>query len=299
MTKKLPKILIGLSIAIFLLSIFHFLFFDKILAADLNFQPSYPWGEGEQPIGGLVSKFYIYALAIVGVVALGAIIYGGILYTVSSGSPSQQQEAKNWITGAIWGVVLLAGAVLLLRTINPELVKLTEPGDLIDKNITITSLTKNASTLLFIQEQGEIGSNKKFNSLEALDYLNGVASVKNPCTALLISGGSDCVQLNGIRQTTLDEIKNLSLEIGSSNVFITGATESRIHSSGQYSHENGYKVDLRLDDELTNYIEQKFQSAGYRTESNGSQSPVYINPSTGSVYTKEGNHWDISVIPKI
>jgi lipoprotein-anchoring transpeptidase ErfK/SrfK len=86
----------------------------------------YPWCGKNKPtdIADLVSKFYNYALAAVGVAALGAIIFGGIKYTVSAGNPSGQTDAISWITGAVWGLVLLLGANLLLRTINPKLVNL-------------------------------------------------------------------------------------------------------------------------------------------------------------------------------
>ena len=86
---------------------------------------NYPWCGGEKTdIAGLIKKFYNYALAAVGVAALGAIIFGGIKYTVSAGNPSGQSDAISWITGAVWGLVLLLGANLLLRTINPNLVNL-------------------------------------------------------------------------------------------------------------------------------------------------------------------------------
>ena len=95
----------------------------------------YPWCEIKELGGseGLIGKFYTYALAVVGVAALGAIIYGGILHTVSSGNASQQTEARAWIWGAVMGVMLLLGAYLLLNTVNPELVKLTDPSGLIEK----------------------------------------------------------------------------------------------------------------------------------------------------------------------
>lgn len=85
----------------------------------------YPWCKDKpEDIGDLVGKFYNYALAAVGVAALGAIIFGGVKYTVSAGNPSGQADAIQWITGAVWGLILLLGANLLLRTINPKLTSL-------------------------------------------------------------------------------------------------------------------------------------------------------------------------------
>lgn len=106
---------------------FNFVLADSADIACKNY--NYPWcGDKPKGIADLVGKFYGYALAAVGVAALGAIIYGGILHTVSAGNASQQSEARAWIWGAVTGVALLLGAYLLLNTINPELVKLKEPG---------------------------------------------------------------------------------------------------------------------------------------------------------------------------
>ena len=121
-----------------ILFLFFILSFNFVLAASGNItcdNYKYPWC-GTKELGGsegLIGKFYTFALAAVGVAALGAIIYGGILHTVSAGSASQQTEARAWIWGAVMGVMLLLGAYLLLNTINPELVKLKDPGGLIEK----------------------------------------------------------------------------------------------------------------------------------------------------------------------
>ena len=89
----------------------------------------YPWC-GITDLGGksgLINTIYNYSLVLIGIVALGAIIYGGILYIMSAGNPSGQTEATGWITGAIWGLILLFGAALLFNTINPEIVSLKLP----------------------------------------------------------------------------------------------------------------------------------------------------------------------------
>lgn len=77
--------------------------------------------------GAFVSGFYQFALMIGGVLAFGAIVYGGILYAASAGNPSKQSEGKEWIKSALFGLLLLAGAYLILYTINPNLVNLGLP----------------------------------------------------------------------------------------------------------------------------------------------------------------------------
>jgi hypothetical protein len=62
-----------------------------------------------------------------GVLAFGAIVYGGVLYAISMGNPSKQSEGKEWVESALIGLLLLAGAYLILYTINPDLVNLNLP----------------------------------------------------------------------------------------------------------------------------------------------------------------------------
>ena len=72
--------------------------------------------------GVLIGQFYNFALMAAGGLAMGAIVYGAILYTISSGNPSKQSDAKSWITQALLGLALLLGAYLILNTINSGIV---------------------------------------------------------------------------------------------------------------------------------------------------------------------------------
>lgn len=90
----------------------------------------YPWCQeaGKGP-SALVGRFYIIALGLAAAAALGVLIYGAVLWTVS-GAVTSKQDALEWIKGALWGLVLLLGAYLILYTINPDLVKLRGPEEL-------------------------------------------------------------------------------------------------------------------------------------------------------------------------
>jgi len=79
-------------------------------------------------IGDYISGFYVYALGVVGLVALGTIIFWGVVYTLSAGMVTKKQDAVDGITQAVYGLLLLLGAYLILYTINPALVTLREPG---------------------------------------------------------------------------------------------------------------------------------------------------------------------------
>ncbi|MGC9598850.1 MAG: sensory rhodopsin II transducer [Minisyncoccia bacterium] len=79
-------------------------------------------------IAGIVSGFYGFALLIAGILAFGAIVYGGIKYAASRGNPSAESEGKSWVTNALLGLLLLAGAYIILYTVNPQLVSLQITG---------------------------------------------------------------------------------------------------------------------------------------------------------------------------
>lgn len=80
------------------------------------------------PPGAWVANFYQFALLISGVLAFGAIVYGGVLHATSAGNPSRQSEGKAWIMSALLGLLLLGGAYIILHTINPDLVTLNITG---------------------------------------------------------------------------------------------------------------------------------------------------------------------------
>lgn len=77
--------------------------------------------------GYIISNFYQFALLIGGLLAFGAVVYGGVKYVTSGGNPSSQGEAKEWIQSALLGLLLLVCAYLILATINPNLVHLDLP----------------------------------------------------------------------------------------------------------------------------------------------------------------------------
>ena len=74
-----------------------------------------------------LNTFYQFSLWIGGALALGMIVAGGVMRIVSAGSPDKIHEANDMITSAIFGLLLLFGAVLVLNTINPQLTLLKLP----------------------------------------------------------------------------------------------------------------------------------------------------------------------------
>jgi len=77
---------------------------------------------------GLVSTLFTFLLTIAGLAAFVMVVVGGIKYLTSAGSPSSTGDAKDQITSALLGLVIIFASWMILNTINPELVDLQEPG---------------------------------------------------------------------------------------------------------------------------------------------------------------------------
>lgn len=281
-------------LAVFLFSIFNFIFLDKVFATEADItcvKYGYPWCQqhGEGDIAGLVNQFYLIALGFAGASAFGVLIYGAILWTLS-GVVTKKQDAMEWISGALWGLGLLLGAWLILYTINPELVILKNPE--IEK-VEIKPLPQtpfiNPNTGNFTGGGSGGGMLSDYMARELLSMKK--IGVKQNCTQGQDTG---CVSLTNIRSGTVNEIANLADQVGSENIFITAGTEGcgTIHVIGMYSHCTGYKIDLRRDNELDNYITKNF--AYMKTRNDGTK--VYINPSNPQTeYALESDHWDVLV----
>lgn len=82
---------------------------------------------GDAPtITAYIANLWIFGLLAGGVLAFIMIVYGAIEWTVSAGSQSKIEDAKDRIYQALIGLVLLFGAYLILSFINPNLVRLGE-----------------------------------------------------------------------------------------------------------------------------------------------------------------------------
>src|SRR3989344_2518520 len=108
------------KISIFFISSLALLFVQGVYAQATTTE-SIPLGLAQR-----VSNTYTWALGIGGMVALGIIIFGGVLYSASGGNPSRMDEAKKWIQHALFGLALLFSSYILLNFINPDLTRLEE-----------------------------------------------------------------------------------------------------------------------------------------------------------------------------
>lgn len=244
------------------------------------------FASAESPADFII-KIYIYALSIAGALALAMIVYGGIKYALSGGNVGSTSESLDIVKSAVWGIALLAGAYLILNTINPDLTILKNPG-WGELKYEIPDKGDNNSN-----GDSAPGSTRLYFGV-AKDRLEnyGIKFGFPFCTS---GQTSNCVDLEGIRLNTVDGVMSLKDACGDCDIVLNAGTERDNHSVGPHSHMNGFKVDIKTNKVLDDYIMNTFTESG--KDKNGNR--IFISKYTSGVYTYEKNlkgggyHWDV------
>jgi len=99
-----------------------------------------PW------VGEYIAAVYKYTLGIVGILAAVMIIWAGIVWLTAAGSPERINLAKEYISGAVIGLVLAFGSYLILYTLNPDLVKFEAMKIKVVERIPLPSPSESSPT---------------------------------------------------------------------------------------------------------------------------------------------------------
>ncbi len=131
------------------------------------------------PIGTFLNSFYQIALGLSGILALLMIVYGGVKYTISAGNAGGQEDARDIILSAIYGVALLLASYLILNTINPQITTLTLPGVGFNQVATSSGVSVPITECIPLNAQTADPNNSSTLSADAT-----YASMANPTTYL-------------------------------------------------------------------------------------------------------------------
>lgn len=221
-----------------------------------------------------IEGFFRLLIGVSGALAVVMIVIGGIQY-MSTDSFEGKGQGKETIKNALWGFMLAIAAWLILNTVS-------------------SGLTTFNLDIERVEIQDTAGANGGAGTGEAL----GIGPKHLTLTQQQASGALEnaqvkiagAINLGGIRQGTVDEIIRLKADCNC-DVVVTSATGGQ-HASGQCSHANGYKADLRRRDDgqaLTTFITSTYTPAGKRSDG----ADLYRAPS-GAIYALEASHWDIA-----
>jgi hypothetical protein len=83
-------------------------------------------------LGECVSQIYLWSLGISGLLAVAVAVWGGYLVMTARGNAAASTKGKNYIYSALAGMILLAGAYILLNTINTDLTDFTSPDKILE-----------------------------------------------------------------------------------------------------------------------------------------------------------------------
>ncbi len=114
-------------------------------------------------LGEYIKYIFYFAIAISGLLAFGALIYGGVRYLASAGNPAAVTDAKDQIFAGILGLVILLSSYLILNTIDPQLVTLKTPEITLLATTTLPSLEEGS--LCFYDKNCGDGNRKLLNCL--------------------------------------------------------------------------------------------------------------------------------------
>ncbi len=232
----------------------------------------------------LVNNATFYAVSFLLAVATTMMLVSGFLYVTAAGDEHRITQAKTSIKFAVVGFIIAMLAGIVVKTIVTNVFKGSSPG-----LGTFTCQITDAPSAPGAPGGGTQPPTTPTTPPTSGTLTDAQARQKLQGSDIGIKSGAS---LNGIQSSTLDGLLALRAQCPTCVITITSGTDG-VHDNGTYSHANGYKVDLRTSDTLTNFIRTNFTPAGTRK---GDGAPLYTDVN-GNYYAYEtcgtGLHWDV------
>lgn len=101
-----------------ILIIFLLIIYAGPLSAQAQVPPAKDFGQ-------LIQDIFGWALALVGAAVFVNFLWAGFLWFTAAGRPRPITQAKEKMTSALIGAIIFLASFLILKTINPDLVRQT------------------------------------------------------------------------------------------------------------------------------------------------------------------------------
>ena len=198
---------------------------------------------GPCPATGCTTNFETYipglinwSMGIAAVMAFVVITMGGIMY-MTTDAIYKKEDGRKWIEQAIWGLVLVIGAWVILNTINPQILKFT----LTLPQPVISTIGAGGVVAGVDMTEGQSQSHRQIG-LDLRDSSSITTGGREECSK---TRTTNCVNLNNLQAPVISGLKKLKTECPRCSITITGGTEPG-HSVGS-AHHTGRAVDLAVD----------------------------------------------------
>jgi hypothetical protein len=221
----------------------------------------------------LANRLIAWLIGLVTILFAVLMVMAGFGLVTSGGNPSALTAAKSKFTNALIGFVIVLASWLVVDTLmrglvmnngnidgwgpwarvqcwnQTEMESLPEPNDA--NTIPSGPVTVGAVTFSAAGSSPESGEDAARQELAAAGVLDG----------------GNVISYRGMRQVAIDGVVQMNNECncGLTVTEVTGGSHSK---SGNYRHDNGYKVDIRTRDnpELVNFVRSNFtQTASWST----------------------------------
>ena len=235
-----------------------------------------------------ITGIFTLIIAIAGLLAVIAIIFGGIKY-MSTDAFTGKSEAKATIEHAIWGLLLAVSAWLILNTINPNLVNFNF-GIAVQPIATITTPTS-------VLSGPSLGQPWPDDSAVRSSFAAGVTFNKTNCLKI---GDIGCTSVYGMSSYVISGVGTIAQNCNCI-VIVNGGTEYWLHGNnsteltGPTANPTQHKpggnvVDLSSYPTLDSYI----RATGVSTQTTGcSNLGTEKYTLNGATYVNEATHWHI------
>lgn len=261
-----------------------FFVFSTIYAAEYTLLTPLPGTVDNAPIklGDYLPAVFNLAIGIAAVMAFVAITWGGITYATSDAITGKAQ-GREWITNAIWGLLLVIGAWVILYTINPQILKfnlILETPNVQAGEPTVTAGGVGGVSMTSVEQASDATIRTDLTKA-------GFTFNHDMCTTQY---QKNCTNVNNLPPNTVIALETLIKDCGC-NIQITGGTETntvhKTHGPGQTA------VDLTSDSLTSWFVSKGFMRVGEKAASvklSNGQVLNFLYEAAGEG-SSTGNHW--------
>ncbi len=232
----------------------------------------------------MANKLIVWLFGVLFVLFAGLMAVAGFGLVTSGGNQSALDGAKTKFQNAIIGIIIVMAAWIIVDTLLRGVLK-GDSGEIEGYGpwSEIKCQKQTTPTESEIEPAGAVesggggsGTGVKLSQADAVSKLSPAGISVKPGA-----------KLDGIQSHVIDGVIALNNEC-KCNITITEGTGGT-HQPGDFSHANGYKLDLRTSNNpaLVNYVSTKFTPAG--SWSNGTK--LYKNGN--ATYAIEKDHIDV------